>query len=78
MFCCLLIALAAAPGGAWLIGSSQPACCSGRNWTMPLALGFGLSLAAALSAWMLLLLLLPGFDAFRPLCRVGAFLAGAI
>ena len=76
MLCCLLIALAAAPGGAWLIGPSQFACCNGRGWLMPLALGFGLALAASLSAWAMLWLLLPGFQLFHPFCRV--LLGGAI
>ena len=76
MLCCLLIALAATPAGAWLIGPSRLACCDGRIWLTPLALAFGLSLAAALSAWAMLWLLLPGFTAFYPFCR--ALLAGAI
>lgn len=78
MFCCLLIAVAATPAGAWLIGPSQRACCDGRVWAMPVALAFALSLTAALSAWVAMALLLPGSGRFGPLCRVGAFLAGAI
>ncbi|HJR55684.1 MAG TPA: hypothetical protein VJ798_03820 [Rhizomicrobium sp.] len=70
MLCCFLIALAAAPGGAWLIGPSQLACCNGRAWLLPGALAFGLSLSAALAAWVLLWLLLPGFALFHPLCLV--------
>lgn len=76
MLCCLLIALGAAPGGAWLIGPSQLACCNGRAWLMPLVVAFGLSLAAALAAWTMLRLLLPGLSVFPPLCR--ALLAGVI
>jgi hypothetical protein len=45
---------------------------------MPLALAFALSLAAALSAWLMVALLLPGVDLFQPVCRVGSWLAGAL
>lgn len=76
MLCCFLLALSATPVGAWLIGPSQLACCSGRAWLLPAAFAFSLSLAAAMSAWALLWLLLPRFEMFQPLCRV--FLAGAI
>jgi hypothetical protein len=76
MLCCFLIALAAAPGGAWLLGPAQAGCSNSRVWLLPGALAFGLSLSAALSAWALLWLLLPGFQLFHPLCR--ALLGGAI
>jgi hypothetical protein len=75
MLCCFLIALAAAPGGAWLIGPGQT-CSNRRVWLLPGALAFGLSLSAALSAWTLLWLLLPGFQLFHPFCR--ALLGGAV
>lgn len=79
MLCCFLIAAAASPLGAWLIGPSQLACCGGaRVWAMPLALAFGLALTAALGMWAAMALLLPGFDAFQPVCRVGAWLARVI
>jgi hypothetical protein len=78
MLCCVLLAAAATPFGAFLIGPSPLACCDGRIWLRPALLAFGLSLAAALAGWALLWLLLPGFSPFRPLCRVGALLAGAI
>jgi hypothetical protein len=61
--------VAATPAGAWLIGPSQLACCAGRTWLPPVAAAFGLSLAAAMSAWALLWLLLPRFEIFHPICR---------
>lgn len=69
--------MAATPLGAWVIGPSlSPACCGARAWIFPAALAFAAALTAAMAAWMAVWLLLPGFDAFRPVCRLGAFLAG--
>ena len=76
MLCCLLVALTATPAGAWLIGPSRLACGAGRAWLLPATYAFGLSLAAAMSAWALLWLLLPGFEILHPVCR--AVLGGAI
>jgi len=79
LLCCLLIALAATPAGAWLIGPAAPACCGGaRAWAWPAAQAFAAALAAAMSAWAALWLLSPSRDLFQPICRVGAFLAGAV
>lgn len=78
MLCCLLIALAATPAGAWLIGPKAPDCCgTARAWALPVVQAFAAALAAALAGWAVLWLLLPTRDLFEPLCRIGAFLIGA-
>jgi hypothetical protein len=74
MFCCLFLAMAATPVGAWLIGPAPSTRGVSRAWVAPLALSFALAMAAAMAAWAALLWFMPGFDAFRPLCRVGAWL----
>ncbi len=79
MLCCLLIALAATPGGAWLIGPSSLACCGRlRAWIGPMAQAFTAALLAAMAAWAIIALMAPSQDLFQPLCRVGVFVAKAL
>ena len=64
--------------GAWLIGPAYPACCGTlRVWTWPIVQAFAATLAATMAAWVVLWLLLPSYDLFQPLCRLGVFLTGA-
>jgi len=79
LLCCILIAMAATPAGAWLIGPSQLACCSGaRAWARPVAQVFAAALLTTMTVWAVLWLMLPAHDLFQPMCRVGAFLAGTV
>jgi hypothetical protein len=42
------------------------------------AQAFAAAMLATMTVWVALCLLLPSQDLFQPLCRVGAFLAGAV
>ena len=76
MLCCLLIALAATPVGAWLIGPAPFVCCGPlRAWALPVAQAFAAAFLSAMAVWAIFERVTPSQDLFQPLCRVGTFVA---